>query len=222
MRPINKDTLPHLFGCAFNLLRQYRDTWLCRSFARWWGVQLGGPCTFCGLTFFRRHPYSKIKIGKGCVFVSASWYNPVGLNRRCRISTISENAFIEIKSDCGFSGTVITSTEKILIGERVRCGANVTITDTDWHPVDKYDRNLGKPPKTAPVIIENDVWLGLNVTVLKGVTIGKGTVVGAHSLVTGDLPEHVFAAGIPAKVIKKQIVEQHSLGILDNADVSNK
>jgi acetyltransferase-like isoleucine patch superfamily enzyme len=79
----------------------------------------------------------------------------------------------------------------------VRCGANTLITDTDWHSND---------PRTgldAPVIIENDVWLGVNVTVLKGVTIGEGTIVGAGSLVTRSLPPGVSAAGIPAKVLKR-------------------
>ena len=83
------------------------------------------------------------------------------------------------------------------------CGANVTITDTDWHAIDWRDRLAGKPGETAPIVIDDDVWLGMNAVVLKGVTIGRGTVVGAGSIVSRSLPEGVIAAGQPAVVIRK-------------------
>jgi acetyltransferase-like isoleucine patch superfamily enzyme len=108
-----------------------------------------------------------------------------------------EGATIEIGSNCGFSGTVISSASKIVIGENVRCGANTLITDTDWHTND---------PRTgpdAPVIIERGVWLGVNVIVLKGVTIGERTLVAAGSIVTKSLPPGVIAAGLPARVIRE-------------------
>jgi len=77
----------------------------------------------------------------------------------------------------------------IFIGDRVLCGANVTITDTDWHPVDPRSRQLRECGRALPVRIEDDVWLGMNVTVLKGVTIGAGTAVAANSTVTKSLPQ---------------------------------
>jgi galactoside O-acetyltransferase len=81
-------------------------------------------------------------------------------------------------------------------------GANTTITDTDWHPVGAVERVGGKVGASAPVIIEDDVWLGLNVVVLKGVTIGAGTVVAANSVATSSVPPRVVAAGIPARVVR--------------------
>ncbi|MCS2572069.1 hypothetical protein NXX61_16750 [Bacteroides ovatus] len=56
--------------------------------------------------------------------------------------------------------------------------------------------------KDAPIIIEDNVWLGMNVTVLKGVCIGENSLIGAGSIVTRDIPANVVAAGIPCRVVK--------------------
>jgi len=117
------------------------------------------------------------------------------------ICTLEPYAKIIIGEGCGMSGTVISAAGCIEIGSKVICGANVTITDTDWHHVKRSQESQG-PPQPAPVIIGSNVWLGLNVVVLKGVTIGDNTVIAANSLVTRDIPENVIAAGQPAKVVK--------------------
>jgi acetyltransferase-like isoleucine patch superfamily enzyme len=126
-----------------------------------------------------------------------------GINRPCVISTLQQNATLEIGDNCGFSGTIIGCACKISIGDRVMCGANVTISDTDWHAIDWRDRHAGRPGTVKPVVIGDDVWLGMNVMVLKGVEIGKQTVVGAGSVVSRSLPAGVIAAGQPAVVIRK-------------------
>jgi acetyltransferase-like isoleucine patch superfamily enzyme len=110
---------------------------------------------------------------------------------------------MEIGSDCGLSGTIIGCASSISLGDRVMCGANVTITDTDWHPLGWRARAAGVGGETSPVVIGDDVWLGMNVTVLKGVKIGCRTVVAAGSLVTRSLPSDVVAAGQPARVVRK-------------------
>jgi acetyltransferase-like isoleucine patch superfamily enzyme len=126
--------------------------------------------------------------------------NLIGVNRPCIIATLAPGAEIEVGPGCGLSGTVISAAQRITLGEDVRCGANTFITDTDWHT---NDPRVGPD---APVIIEDNVWLGVNVTVLKGVNIGKNTVVGAGSLVTKSLPENVVAAGMPARVIRELLI----------------
>ena len=120
----------------------------------------------------------------------------IGVNRPCMISTLKEYAQIVIGQGCGFSGTVIGCAVKIIIGRNVRCGANTLINDTDWHALDP------RSGPDEPVLIGNDVWLGANVTVLKGVEIGENTLVATGSLVTRPLPPNVVAAGIPARVIR--------------------
>lgn len=196
MRQIDRDSFPHLVDIFCRMANRYYFTFWERIAARWWGVRLGPDCSFLGRARFFRHPRSQITIGAGCSFRSSPASNLIGVNRPCIISTLSENAEISIGPNCGFSGTVISSAVKIFIDDNVRCGANTLITDTDWHTDD---------PRTspdAPVTIGKGVWLGINVMVLKGVTIGENTLVGAGSIVTQSLPPNVIAAGTPAKVIR--------------------
>jgi acetyltransferase-like isoleucine patch superfamily enzyme len=203
MRPINRSSLPHLVDCTINWLRIRLHTPLALALARWWGINIGAGCRFYGLPLFRRLPDSSIRIGSGCEFRSSQRSNLAGVNRRCSIATVGERARIEIGDDCGFSGTVIGAASEIVLGKRVMVGANSTITDTDWHPIDPAARAAGAVGPCAPIRIEDDVWLGMHVTVLKGVTIGARTTVAANSLVMHSLPPGVVAAGIPARVIKQ-------------------
>lgn len=137
----------------------------------------------------------------GCTFRSAQWSSTLGIDRRCFISA-GRAASIQIGRDSGFSGTVIAASKKIRIGDRVLCGANCTISDSDWHPLSAADRASGIAPEAAAIEIEDDVFLGMNGLVLKGVRIGSGTVVGANSVVTRSLPQNVVAGGTPARPIK--------------------
>jgi lipopolysaccharide O-acetyltransferase len=103
----------------------------------------------------------------------------------------------------------IAAMGKVVIGDNVLMASKIFISDLnhgnysntnqDSPLIPPYQRNLS----AAPVIIEDNVWLGEFVTVLSGVTIGKGTIVGANSLVSKNLPPNVIAVGSPAKPIKK-------------------
>ncbi len=95
-------------------------------------------------------------------------------------------------------GVSFSAHRELLIGENCLIGNYAVVMDGDYH--DLFDHRL--PGKSAPVIIEDDVWLGLRVTVLKGVRIGRGSVIGAGSVVTEDIPPYSLAFGVPAKVIK--------------------
>jgi carbonic anhydrase/acetyltransferase-like protein (isoleucine patch superfamily) len=202
MRPINRDSLPHLVSTAFNLARMGLDTAATRLLARWWGIELGPGCRFFGVPLLRRLPGTTIRLGAGCELRSARWSNQVGLDRSCMISTLREGAVVEIGDRTGLSGAVLGAAERIVIGRDVLVGANCTITDTDWHPVELARRLDGTHGASAPVIIEDGAWLSMDVTVLKGVTIGAETVVAAGSVVTRSLPPRVLAGGSPARVLK--------------------
>jgi acetyltransferase-like isoleucine patch superfamily enzyme len=196
MRRINRDTIPHLLNVLARMAYGRYSTARARLAARWWGVTLGRKSTFLGQPLFRRHPGSRIAFGANCAFNSSPGSNLIGVNHRCMISTLNEGADITIGDDCGFSGVVIACARKISLGRNVRCGSNTMIMDTDWH------WNDPRVEADAPVAIGDDVWLSVNVTVLKGVTIGEGTLVGAGSIVTKSLPAYVVAAGIPARVLR--------------------
>lgn len=161
------------------------------------GVFYEKDVKFYGKTKIKRSNSSKIVIGKSCTFRSRSTSNLIGVNRPCILAAIGVGSKIIIGQNCGFSGTVIGCFKEIKIGDNVKCGANTLITDSDWHP---EDSRSGIPRE---VIIKTNVWLGVNVTVLKGVTIGENSIIGAGSVVTKDIPANVIAAGNPCKVIRR-------------------
>lgn len=100
----------------------------------------------------------------------------------------------------GFSA--IAEHASITIGRRVLIGTNVEIFDSDFHGIRVADRKASKPEWAKPVVIDDDVFIGSNVRVLKGVTIGRGAVIANSSLVVSDIPPNCVAGGNPARVIK--------------------
>jgi len=95
-------------------------------------------------------------------------------------------------------GVRIQSAAAVVIGDDCMLASRVYLTDADWHGV--YDRLAMGP--SAPVTIEDNVWLGDGAVVCKGVTIGCNSIVGAGSVVVRDIPANVVAAGNPAQVVK--------------------
>ncbi len=115
---------------------------------------------------------------------------------------------------CYFTNAVLLCEMEICIGNYVVIGWNTTVTDTDFHPLSPAERiadavacsplGKGRPrPEVLrkPVIIEDNVWIGPNATILKGVRIGAGAFVEAGSLVTRDVPPRARVLGNPAQVI---------------------
>lgn len=160
------------------------------------GIKYGKGTKFYGIAKFKRAKSSMVIIGSNCIFRSKATSNLIGINRPCIISSMGKNSKLIIGNNCGFSGTVIGCFQEIKIGNNVLCGANTLITDGDWH------QNDPRAGENRPVIIENNVWIGEGVKILKGVTIGENSVIGAGSVVTKRIPANVVAAGNPCKVIK--------------------
>lgn len=97
--------------------------------------------------------------------------------------------------------TIIDAIAFLQIGRDCAIGSNCYLTDHD-HGLDPEFPPLEQPMAAQPTKIGDRVWLGANVTVLKGVTIGEGAVIGAGSVVTKNIPANAIAVGVPAKVIK--------------------
>jgi maltose O-acetyltransferase len=111
-------------------------------------------------------------------------------------------AVIRIGDGNWFSNnTSVVASERIEIGAHCQIGDHVAIYDSDFHEIAPATRTRSAGP-SAPVIIGNNVWLGSRVIVLKGVTIGDNSIVGAMGLVTRSIPPNSIAAGVPAKVIR--------------------
>jgi acetyltransferase-like isoleucine patch superfamily enzyme len=127
----------------------------------------------------------------------ASWVIGFGL---------PEPAALHIGSDVRMGPhNIICAAKSVRIGNHCRTGPNVAIYYTDVHPLNAAQRrqNYGTMHLTAsaPVTIEDDVWIGVGAIVLKGVTIGAGAIVGAGSVVTRDVAANSIVAGNPAVVV---------------------
>jgi acetyltransferase-like isoleucine patch superfamily enzyme len=115
------------------------------------------------------------------------------------------------------NGALVMAEERIEIGSHCLVSWNVGIADSDFHPLEPAQRIIdahalapffkNRPPRpkirTAPVIISDNVWIGMNAVILKGVTIGENSVVAAGAVVTKSVPANVVVAGNPAVVTKQ-------------------
>ena len=142
-----------------------------------------------------------LEIGHHVNIVSKSRFNRAGINHPTQL-VVGSSGKISIGDNVGISGASIFCVENIAIGNNVLIGVNCNIFDTDFHAVDYLDRRHGRGTLSAPVAIEDDVWLCANVTVLKGVRIGARSVIAAGSVVTSDIPSDCLAGGVPCKVIR--------------------
>jgi len=100
------------------------------------------------------------------------------------------------------TGSIIVAAERVIIGKDALIAAYVTIRDQD-HKIGAGTPYHRKGLVTAPVEIGSNVWIGTKASVLRGVTIGDGAVIGAHSLVTAAVEGATLVAGVPAKLIKR-------------------
>ncbi len=116
--------------------------------------------------------------------------------------TVMDRAVLEIGEGTYINyGTSIAAAKSVSIGKHCLIGTYVNITDNNFHQIDPDHRY--ELPESFPVVLADRVWLGTRVIVLPGVTIGEGSVIGAGSVVTHDIPARVLAAGVPAKVIRE-------------------
>lgn len=129
----------------------------------------------------------------GAVDASAVIEQPFHCDYGCNI-TLGPRSFLNY--NC-----VMLDCAPITLGDHVLCGPGCSFL-TAIHPVDPAAR-LTDTERAEPITLHDNVWLGGNVTILPGVTIGKNTVVGAGSVVTRSLPENVVAAGNPARIIRQ-------------------
>jgi acetyltransferase-like isoleucine patch superfamily enzyme len=126
------------------------------------------------------------------------------------------NSLIEIGDYCYLFNVSIAAQMRVTIGNHVYIAVGVNIVDSDFHPPDPTERlqdtialstvgNRENRPafSSAPVEIGNDVWIGVNATILKGVKIGSGSIIEAGAVVTKDVPENHVVSGNPAVIIKE-------------------
>jgi acetyltransferase-like isoleucine patch superfamily enzyme len=156
---------------------------------------------FWGLPILSKYKESTIEIGENFVACSLARRNSIGVNQKVIIKTVAKNAEIVIGDNVGISGATISSSLSIYIGDNTMIGSGVLITDSDAHSIHPELRKESKYASSKPIVIENNVFIGARSIILKGVTIGNGSVIGAGSVVTRDIPPMTIAAGNPARII---------------------
>lgn len=175
--------------------------WLAR-FA-WYEPLFRSQCEAVGPGFrLERLPYlvgsGRIRLGKNVEFAGKI---DIGFSNRHHADpefTVGDDTFLG-------HACVFNIARSIRIGNHCLIAGDVRIADFDGHPVDAARRRAKETTPAAaihPVVLEDDVWVGRNVLILKGVTIGARSIIGAGAVVAKDVPPDVVAAGNPARIVK--------------------
>ena len=156
------------------------------------------------ILLINRHGF--FSVGNELVLNNTVLSNPIGRVQRC-IFFVGRTAELRIGNAVGISSATIVCKKEITIGDHVLIGGGVCIYDTDFHALSPVLRSDVKSDTSAaqarPVVIQDHVFIGAHSVILKGVTIGRNSIVGAGSVVSHSIPEGEIWGGNPARFLKK-------------------
>lgn len=190
---------------------------------RWWrwrgvrrlrqlGAEVGEGLTLYGLPLVTRAPASSIRLGRQVALCSVSRDTALGVAHPVILRTLQPGAVLEIGDDVGMSGGSVCAAVRVTIGRQCLIGADVQISDTDFHAIAPAGRRHEQRPEcigSAPVAIGDNVFIGAGARILKGVCIGRDAVIGAGAVVTSSVPDGAIAAGNPARVVGSVYAREH-------------
>jgi acetyltransferase-like isoleucine patch superfamily enzyme len=182
-------------------IREITGIWEYASLPR--NVELGAGCFIERKESFRRFRSTRepgLRLGANVLVYTWTEFS------------VEPEGQIMVGDDSILVGAVFMCAERISVGRRVVISYQVTIADSDFHPLDRASRRkdaianapggdvrLRAPLESKPVVIEDDAWIGIGAIVLKGVRVGRGARIAAGSVVTRDVPEGATVAGNPAR-----------------------
>lgn len=176
----------------------------------WFGSQINKQIMLSGKVKLNGMPLLEIKNGGRLIIGDNVYLNSrnnsyhVNMFRGVKIMADRQGAIVEIGDNTRIHGTSIHAYNKISIGKNCLIAANTQIFDGGGHDLsfnDVYNR-VNTIGGAREVIINDAVWIGANCIIMPGVTIGKGSIIAAGSVVTKDIPEMCIAGGNPAQPIK--------------------
>lgn len=170
------------------------------------GVNFSKNLIVLGLMSLKVKKSGKLTIGDNFTCISGSMKNSIGRNLKSSFR-VDENASLTIANNVGMSNVAIWAKKRITIGNYVKLGSGVIIIDSDMHSLDyETRRDISRDAikaKTKPITIADDVFIGTNSIITKGVSIGEKSIVAAGSVVVKSIPSFEVWGGNPAVFIKK-------------------
>ena len=139
---------------------------------------------------------NNVKLGRSHILYHA------GMPFFTTLFTFDADATIKIGDNCRVNGAYIHAQKEIFIGNNCVIASGVNIIDSNGHELISKNRTIGRD-KPKSIEIGNNVWIGLNVTILKGTSIGNNCVIAAGSVVKGEFPDNVLIQGNPAVIVSK-------------------
>ena len=176
-----------------------------RCKAALFGVACGRGVRAAGAVILARWPKSRIQIGDGALLVSCPRRATAAAVTPVRLKTLGPEAAIVLERGVELSGVSISARSKTIhIGAHTMIAPGCVLVDSDFHAPWPPERRHVDPgfERDAGIEIGEHVWIGMHCCILKGVRIGRGSIVAAGSVVTRDLPENCLAAGVPARVVR--------------------
>ena len=176
---------------------------------RWWfnavyARRLGQPVEVFGLPLLQVPNWANIRFGRDAMLISDAYFSEPGISHPVIIRLLSPLARLSVGNNFGMSGGGICVQTEVRIGHNVMLGANAFITDTDFHSVWPEGRRYGQERVgSRPVVIDDNVFVGMNSLILKGVHIGRNAVIGAGSVVRTNVPANEIWGGNPACFLRK-------------------
>ena len=168
-------------------------------------VQIKGRLIIKGLPLIDIRKGSRLYIGADVTLNSKNRDYHINLHSPVKLFAEGEGAEIKIGDKTRIHGTCIHAFESVIIGKGCLIAGNCQIIDGNGHDLSfsNVKDRINTTGTSKPVIIEDYVWIGANSIVLPGVTIGRGSVISANSVVVRDIPPMVVAGGNPAILIKE-------------------
>lgn len=183
--------------CFFLIVKKIKTLFKARVFS------MGGVVTIYPSASFslKYNKTGHIRIGKNSRIGTSDRGYRIAFFHPTRISARGEGAIIEIGENARISGANIFARNSIKIGNNVEIAAGVQITDLNGHLTYSLNRTIGEDTPN-PIVIGDNVWIGLNAIILKGTEIGDNCIVSAGSVVKGKFPANSVITGNPAIVVK--------------------
>ena len=168
------------------------------------GLELGERVVFDGKPLIHISSGAAIRIENDCVINSVNYGYHVSMFAPVKLFADRPGAVISIGAQTRIHGSCLHAYSSISVGRRCLIAANCQIFDGSGHDIgfDNVSDRINTKGNSKPIVIEDDVWIGANTIILPGARVGRGSVIGAGSVVTTNIPSMVLAAGNPARVIR--------------------